>query len=335
MKIEKYTVSIIIVSLILLLCGCSSFKDNTHYSKSGVYFDTIISVTLYGSGRAEADNILEECMTLCEHYEKLFNPNISTSDIAKINSSGGKSITVDPDTILCLSDTLKYSGISDGKFDITIKPVSDLWDFHEGSGKIPSADRLNNALNYVGYKKITIDPVNNTVSLEPGSSIELGASAKGFIAGKISEYLKKNNVSGAIINMGGDICLLGSKPDGSDFNIGISDPDSSGAPVLTLTLNNTSVATSGTYERCFTYEGQKYHHILDPSTGYPAETDVLSVTVISDSALDCDCLCTLCILEGTPKALSLINSIPDTEAIIIQNDGKIVKSAGADRYIKN
>ncbi|MBR1909479.1 MAG: FAD:protein FMN transferase [Lachnospiraceae bacterium] len=332
----KTNIKITLVSLLsaLLLSGCLA-SNNRPYSRSGLYYDTIISVTLYGVGKNDADLLLDECMTICDHYGSLFDPDINTSDIAKINSSGGKSITVDPDTILCLSETLKYSGISDGKFDITIKPVSDLWDFHEGSGKIPSADRLNNALNYVGYKKITIDPVNNTVSLEPGSSIELGASAKGFIAGKISEYLKKNNVSGAIINMGGDICLLGSKPDGSDFNIGISDPDSSGAPVLTLTLNNTSVATSGTYERCFTYEGQKYHHILDPSTGYPVKTDVLSVTVISDSAIDCDCLCTLCILEGTPKALSLINSIPDTEAIIIQNDGKIVKSSGADRYIKN
>ena len=334
MKIEKYTVSIIIVSLILLLCGCSSSKDNTHYSKSGVYFDTIISVTLYGSGRAEADNILEECMTLCEHYEKLFNPNISTSDIAKINSSGPDPVHVDSDTIKCIREALKYSEISNGRFDITIKPVSDLWDFHESPGVIPSQKQLAKATVLVDYSKITIDPVNNTVSLPAGYSIELGAAAKGYIAGKIKEYLSEQSIAGAIINIGGDICLLGSKPDGSGFNIGINDPFYEGETAMTLVLKDTSVATSGTYERCFTVDGKKYHHILDPKTGYPVKTDVLSVTVISKNALDSDCLCTLCVIEGAEKALGIINETPDTEAIIICNDGTTLTSSGAAAYIK-
>lgn len=335
MKINKYTTLLItIVAILFLQCGCSSSGDNTPYSKSGLYYDTVISVTIYGTGQSEAKRILNECMTLCDHYEKLFDPDINTSDIAKINSSDQKPIHVDNDTIKCIREALKYSEISNGKFDITIKPVSDLWDFHENPGVIPAKEQLTKASVLVDYKKITIDPVNSTVSLPSGYSIELGAAAKGFIAGKIKEYLIKQSITGAIINIGGDICLLGSKPDGSDYNIGINDPFSDGKTAMTLVLQNTSVATSGTYERFFTSAGKKYHHILDSKTGYPVETDVLSVTVITNNPVDCDCLCTLCVIEGAENALEMINSIPDTEAIIICNDGVTLTSSGAARYIK-
>ncbi len=334
MKIIRSTVTFAIYILTLTLCGCSAHKDNTPYSRSGIYYDTIISVTLYGTEQSRANTILDECMTLCEHYEKLFDPDISTSDIAKINSSGSKPVKVDPDTIKCLQEALRYSEISNGKFDITIKPVSDLWDFHGESNIIPSSAAIGKAVSYVDYRKITVDPANNTVSLEPGYSVELGACAKGFIAEKIKEYLSEKPITGAIINMGGDICLMGTKPDGSDYNIGINDPATEGEPVMTLALHDICVATSGTYERCFESEGRIYHHILDTGTGYPVETDVLSVTVITGNALDSDCLCTLCVIEGSERALNLINSIPDTEAIIIRNDKKTLLSSGAGRYIK-
>lgn len=333
MKITNYFVSIIISFLLVPLCACAPGSNNTPYSKSGLYYDTIISVTIYGTEKVRADVILDECMNVCEHYQNLFDPDIQTSDIAKINSSSPNPVKVDPDTVKCLQEALRYSVISNGKFDITIKPVSDLWDFHEDSHHIPSSEQLKNAVDLVDYRKITIDPENSTVSLGGGASVELGAAAKGFIAGKIKDLLAEKSITGAIINIGGDISLIGAKPDGSDFNIGINDPLSEGKTAMALALRDTSVATSGTYERCFTSGGQKYHHILDTNTGYPVDTDVLSVTVITKDPLDADCLCTLCVIEGADKAVDIINDIPDTEAVIIRNDGVTITSAGAGSYI--
>ena len=334
MKITGLSLSIIICPILLTLCACTPKADNTPFSKSGLYYDTIISVTVYGTDQTEANTILDQCMDLCDHYEKLFDPDIKTSDIARINSHSQDPVTVDKDTIMCLRKAMEYSVISNGRFDITIKPVSDLWDFHEDSYYIPSSEQLKEAVALVDYHKITVDPEKNTVSLPPGYSIELGAAAKGYIAGRLRDYLASESITGAIINIGGDICLLGAKPDGSDFTIGINDPFTEGNTIMALVLRDTSVATSGTYERCFTSGGRKYHHILDTKTGDPVDTDVMSVTVITNNPLDADCLGTLCVIEGSEKAIRIINNTPDTEAVIIRNDGVVVASDGAGEYIK-
>ena len=324
-----YILLFIISSAILYGCG----KGNTQYSKSGLYFDTLVSVTVYGAA-PEAAHLPDECMDMCLHYQNLFDPDIKTSDIARINSSAGKPVSVGEETIECLQEALKYCESSGGKFDITIKPVSDLWDFHGESNIIPSDSQLNSACSLVDYTKITIDPVNNTVTLAPGSSIELGALAKGFVADKIGDYLANSSITGAIVNMGGDIRVTGFKPDGSLFNVGINDPNSESSVVMKLALYDTSVATSGTYERYFIKDNRKYHHILDTKTGRPADTDVLSVTVISNRAVDCDCLCTLCVLNGSTSAMDMIEHTDDTEAVLILNDGKILTSSGMGKYIR-
>ena len=129
--------------------------------------------------------------------------------------------------------------------------------------------------------------------------------------------------------------LIGTKPDGSLFNIGINDPFAGGSVSMALYLSDTSVATSGTYERCFEKDNKLYHHILDPRTGIPCDTDIRSVTVITDSATDADCLCTVCILKGSSEAISLIESTPDTEAVLIKNDGSVLTTSGADNLIRH
>ena len=333
MKIIQKSLILSIIITSVTLSGCSLGINNTPVSRSGLYFDTIVSVTLYGAG-SDADAILDECMAMCSRYEDLFDPNIITSDIAKINSSAGEKVYVDHDTAQCLIQTLAYSDISGGRFDITIKPVYDLWDWHANDPAVPPQERINAALPFVGYDKITVDPTDDTVTSSAGTSVELGASAKGYIADKIGEYLKSQSITGAIINMGGDMSLIGSKPGGDAFTIGINDPLRSGSTALTLYLTDTAVATSGTYERCFTYDGRKYHHILDTSTGYPVQTDIISATVICANALDSDCLCTLSVIEGSEEAMKLIEQTPGTEAVFILNDGRQLRSSGAGTYIR-
>lgn len=328
------TIFPLILSLSVILCGCAGSRMEP-YSKSGLYFDTIVSVDIYGSA-GDPGEILGECMNICSHYQSLFDKNIPESDIARINSLGAGTLSVDADTASLIDKALSYSDISDGKFDITVNPVSALWDFHEGGETIPSEKDIAEALPFVDHNNIEVDTEKNTVTVKAdGVSIDTGGAAKGFIADRIADYLSTCQISGAIINMGGDIKLIGNKPDDSLFNIGIKNPNSPDTCLSSLYVSDKAVATSGTYERAFTKDGRLYHHILDVSTGYPADTDVTSVTVITDSAVDADCLCTVCILLGSKEALELIERTDDTEAIFVLVDGCVIKSSGADAYIKN
>ncbi len=315
-------------------CGCSSIGAHNSVTKTGLFYDTVVTVEIFGSNSSSLEPVADKCISLCDHYQKLFDPGIETSDISRINDSASSTVTVDHDTAVMISDALRYSDLSEGRFDITIAPVSSLYDWHEDSYHIPSDDELSKACELVGYKKVTVDTTNDTVKLEsPGMSIDTGAAAKGFIADRLAEYLKDCSITGAIVNMGGDMYLIGHKNDNTLYNIGINDPDNDGC-LMSLYLSDCAVATSGTYERCFSKDGIFYHHILDPSTGKSADTDIKSVTVISKSSLDCDCLCTVSILLGSKQANDLIESLPDTEAIMLLNDGKIVKTTGADTYIR-
>ncbi len=318
----------------LLLCSCTKPRSPEPSEAAGVYFDTVVNVEIYGNDKTVTENAADRCMEICDHYQQLFDTNIKTSDIAKINSSPASAIHVDHDTAVMLSETLHYSDISNGKFDITIDPVSKLWDFHEGEYRIPSEAELSEALKNVSCDNIRVDAGEDTVTLlKDNISVDPGGAAKGYIADRIADYLKTQSITGAIINMGGDMYLYGCKDDGSLFNIGINDPDKNGC-IMSLYISDCAVATSGTYERCFTKGGIFYHHILDPATGMSAATDIRSVTVISKRSVDSDCLCTVCILLGSKEALDLINSLPDTEAVMILNDASVVMSKDASGYIR-
>ena len=201
----------------------------------------------------------------------------------------------------------------------------DLWDFTSGiEEKAPPTKKdIDTILPHINYKNVILK--DGTVTLtDPEAGIDLGFIAKGFIADKLKEYLMEQGVTSALINLGGNILTIGSKPDGSAYTIGVKDPFSvNGGHLTTVSSTDNSVVTSGTYERYFTWENTRYHHILDASTGYPAETDIAGVTIICDSSTKADALSTTCLLLGKEKALELLASFPDTEGIFITNDGEI------------
>ncbi len=327
---KKTVVVCITIIYAILLCACSD--NTTPSSLSGMYYDTLVNIDIYGAG-SDGSQICDECKKLCEHYEQLFNKNIPGSDIYNINHSEGHPVNVDHDTALMLSDTISYAGDTGGLFDPTIEPLSSLWDFHDTGRTVPSDTSISALLPLIGYHNVKVDISNDTVTLAKGTQIDPGAAGKGFIADRIGDYLLTCSITGAIINMGGDIRVIGTKPNNSLFTIGINDPFNSGGIVTSLSLSDMSVATSGIYERCFTEGGKTYHHILDPSTGYPADTDIESVTVICKNAVDADCLCTVAILYGSQRAVDLIEKTKDTEAVIILTDKTIIKTSGADRFI--
>ena len=324
---------ILFTAVSLILCGCSG-KNAGPFSKAGLYFDTVVSVDIYGC-TGDPESILTQCMNMCDHYEKLFDKDIPESDIARINSGKAQTLQVDADTADLIVKALTYSSLSDGRFDITINPVSALWDFHEGNEKIPDEAALADAISHVDHNNIEVDTGSNTVTVKAdGTSIDVGGAAKGYIADRIAEYLSTCPVSGAIINIGGDIKLIGTKADGSLFNIGIKDPSDPASCISSVFLSDMAVATSGTYERSFYKDDTFYHHILDVTSGYPVDTDVTSVTIITDSAVASDCLCTVCIILGSDDALKLIENTAHTEAVFVLTDGSMLKSSGANAYIR-
>ncbi|WP_044295026.1 FAD:protein FMN transferase [Robinsoniella peoriensis] len=308
----------------LLLSACSSSREPI--SKQGFLLDTVIQITLYDTGN---ESLLDESFAVCEKYEQLLSKTVATSDVSRINQAEGKPVTVSDETIALIQKSLTYSELSDGAFDITIAPLSSLWDFKDKK-TIPDSQDIEKAKNLVDYHTISIS--GNTVTLSnPKASIDLGAIAKGYIADKIKDYLVSKNVKSGLINLGGNVLTIGTKPDGSAWNIGIQKPfDEQNAAITSVHLSDESVVTSGVYERYFKQDGVIYHHILDAKTGYPFQNGLLGVTIISEQSVDGDALSTTCFALGLQKGIELIRSLPDIDAIFITDDYQLHDSRDTD-----
>lgn len=321
---KKYRLLCILMCIICFtLSGCS--KNTTPVSKSGIYFDTVITITLYDTRQY---NLLDECLLLAEKYENLFSKTVETSDIYKINHSNGASVTIDDETFYLLEKALSYAKLTDGAIDPTILPLSDLWNFGEND-HVPDKDSILQALSHVGYENVILDKENSCVTLkDKNAGIDLGFIAKGYIADKMKEFLLSKGVTSAIINLGGNVLTLGTKPDGSTYTLGIQDPFdmNSATSALTVKVKDKSLVTSGVYERYFYQEDVLYHHILSTKTGYPVNNGLWSVTILSDSSMEGDAYSTICMCLGLDDALTLIEATDDIEAMFITEDMEIIYS---------
>ena len=310
--------------LSIVTTGCQN--ANTPISKSGFYFNTIITLTVYNEKDASK---LDQCLDLCESYETMLSRTLEGSDIYQINHSDGKPVTASNDTILLLKTAEHYSKMTNGLISITVAPLMDLWDFTSTKEKkVPSEKAIDEALKHVDDSTILIN--GNTVTLaDPDAAIDLGFIAKGYIADKLKEYLLSEGITSAIINLGGNVVTVGNKPDGSSFYIGIQKPfDTQNTVIATLPVNDLSFVSSGIYERYFKQNNKIYHHILNPSTGYPVRNNLLGVTILSESSMTGDALSTTCFVLGLDKGMELIESLDQTEAVFITDDYKLHVSSG-------
>lgn len=325
---RKQIVLVITILLsVLQITGCAASTQPVQ--KTGFYLDTVISVTIYaisgnsGFNSDTADDIINGSFEVCSHYEDMFSNTISSSDISRINAAAGRPEAVSSDTVDILNTALKYSKLTDGAFDVTISPVSSLWDFKSENPVPPDSTSINEALKHVGYKNIAIS--GNTVTLlDDKAAIDLGGIAKGYIADRMKEYLSGQGVTSAIINLGGNVLAIGKNSDGSDFSIGIQKPFAEQNTVLTtVKVDDLSVVSSGPYERYFRYNGKLYHHILDPATGYPVDSGLNGVTIISEKSVDGDALSTSCFVLGAEKGRKLISTLDSVKAVFINSDNEV------------
>lgn len=327
-KNAKQILSILVVSLLLMLLVfylITTRNSKLSISKSALKLNTYITVTLYGTND---EKIIDEAFSLCDSYEQLFSKTIETSDVYKFNHRTTADVTVSPATAELIQYGLQYCKLTNSAFDIAIGQLSSLWDFTSDKPSLPDANDIKEALNHVGYTNLTID--GTTLHSDDNElEIDLGGIAKGYIADKMKEFLIQKGVKSATINLGGNTLCIGSKPDNSPFMIGIQKPFSEqGEVLLGIKITDYSVVTSGTYERFFRLDNKLYHHILNPLTGYPYDNDLTSVTIISEKSVDGDGLSTSCFALGLKDGMKLIDSLDNTYAIFVTNEGEIYYSKG-------
>lgn len=282
----------------------------------GFYFDTVVTVTLYGAD----DALLSDIWTACERYEKLLSKTVEGSDVSRINQANGQTITVDAETWHILQEAKLLNERSGGAFAITIAPLTAQWDFTGGTNRMPTEEERLAALPLVDDSQLVLGE-NNTVTLPAGHQIDLGGIAKGYIADQVAK-LVQGRCTGAMLNFGGNVYAVGVKPNGNAYRVGIQDP-MGGNPVGVVTVTDKSVVTSGIYERGFTIDGVRYHHILSPWTGLPADSDLASVTIVTESSMDADAWATACIVLGSEKALELTKEY-GYPAVLILRDGTVL-----------
>ena len=312
------------LTLCLLLCALTACAtrpaDTPVITRNGFFFNTFIQISIYDK---DDETVLDGCMALADRYEKLFSATKEESDISRINNARGKAVTVDEETVSLLKTAISYSEKTDGRFDVTIGAVSSLWNFSEDpKGPVPDEAAVTAAMKHVGYRNIVID--EDTVRLaDPDSAIDCGAIAKGYIADRLKDYLLGQGVRSALINLGGNVLAVGEKPAGTSggsepFRVGIQQPfDTQGKTIAVVPVSDASTVSSGNYERFFEEDGKLYHHILDPETGYPADTGLTGVTILCETSVDADALSTACFLMGAEEGLAFIEKTAGAEALFI------------------
>ena len=297
-------------------------------TRVGFYLDTVITLTAY----TDKPELLTQGLEACGEYEKLLSRTIEGSDVWRINHAEGETVTVSPETAEILQAAIRISELSGGAFDVTIAPVSTLWDFTSGANTVPDAGTIAEAAEKVDYRKIRID--GNNVTLPAGMMIDLGGIAKGYIADAVKAKLEAAGISSAILSFGGNIVGIGEKPDGSAWRVGIQDIDEPTGTSMMVTFNyGGSTVTSGIYERGFEADGTYYHHILSSETGWPVQNELASVTIFSESSMLGDALATAAFALGTEKGGRLIENLDGIEALFVARDRSVTGTSGVGLYM--
>ena len=316
---------LLIFIMVFLLCSCE--QGEKKFSSTQVMMTTVVTVTVY----TDDESILNGAMELCRYYENMFSRTVENSDIYNINHSGGLAVEVDKQTVELLNIARDISIKSEGAFDVTITPLTELWSISERTVP-PTEAEVSEALKKVNYQNILTDI--SSVTAASGATVDLGGIAKGYIADKIKEYIVSKGVTRGTINLGGNVVLIGDNG-GKPYNVGIREPfESADSIKLMVELSDKTAVTSGIYERYFRHEGSLYHHIIDTKTGHPVDNNVASVTVIADSSAIADGLSTACLVLGTEKGTALASSY-GAETVFILKDGSVVVSDGLKIHNQN
>ena len=305
--IRKYFIQFVsIIFFALSFFSCSSNKGQ----QTKTFLGTVCSINLFDDGSKKN---YDETFKILKDVENKFSVHISNSEISKINKASGKeAVKVSEDVFFVIQKALYYAEFSDGDFDPTVGPLVELWGIGTDKERVPSEEEIENALTFVDWHDVELNFRERSVFLKKeGMALDLGGITKGYAADLLVDFLIEKNIERAVINLGGNVYVYGKKEDNSPWRVGIKNPyNSEASPALALALNSsTSVVTSGDYERYIEKDGIRFHHIIDPHTGYSAKSSVHGATIILQSSCDADALSTIAFIQGRKKFKETLNSI--------------------------
>lgn len=305
---------------------------STITSQESYQIGTYITISIYDDEEVPTD-VFDEIFYTIYDFEKMMSKNIEKTNVDQVNDNAGVAPVEVPEALYDLIVlSLHYGEVSGGLFDVSIGPVVNLWGIGSDDAAIPPDDELKAAMDKVDYRKIELDPDKKSVYLpEEGMVMDLGAVAKGYIADEVKKVIQKNGYESAIINLGGNVLTVGLKPNSDHWSVGVRDPQSEmGGLVGILNLEDNAIVSSGVYERFFIEDNVRYHHLINPMTGYPEQSNLLSISIVTGASVDGDALSTSAFLMGFEKGYEFIESLEGVDALFILDDGSIYMTSGIE-----
>lgn len=328
---------IFMLTALFIISGCSSAGkaesnnlETSPYSKTEFLMGTVVTVKIYDKNK---EDILSLAFERINALADKTSSEDKDSEITAVNKNAGiKPVEVSEDVYRLVEVAKEHSHLADGKFDISVGPLTKLWHIGFPDARKPDQSEIDAILPLINYEDVILDEQNQTVYLAKKDMIlDLGAIAKGFITDEVVTLLQENDVTTAIIDLGGNIFVLGNHPSGDLWTVGIQDPNAArGATVGKVSRSNESIVTSGIYERYIEVDGERYHHLLNPDTGYPFTNDLAGISIISNSSTDADALSTIAFSKGIEEGMQFIQDYTDAEAIFISHDKKVYITDGLE-----
>ena len=333
MGVKRITALLLAALAVCGLTGCGGTRDPDEAQESiqVIAMDTAMVLTAYGKESTRAVYDAEEEV---RRLDALLSRTSGSSEVSMLNGAGGEMVPVGAEICTLIQTAGDFTEATGGAFDITIAPVVSAWGFTTDSYQVPDREALQTLLESVGMEHVHLS--GGSARLDPGTMIDLGGIAKGYTADRVAAIFQEHAVPRGKVELGGNILVIGDKPDGTAWRVGVQDPkhpDEADGLVCVLNLTDAFAVTSGSYQRYFEQDGKRYHHIIDPATGCPADSGLTSVTVVADSARGngtmCDALSTALFVMGEDKALDFWRSgVYDFQLVLVTEDGRVVVTEG-------
>ena len=331
-QVKNARVFLSVSAIVFLLAGAACGGQAAPLSRTEFVLWTTCTVTLYDHAEQAA---LDAVFDRLHQIHSRASVNIPESELDAVSAAAGRTpVHVSDDVFSVVKAALRYSTLSDGRFDPTVGPLMKAWKMNTDQGHIPAPADITRALSLVNWRDVVMDESAKTIYLtRAGMSLDAGGVLKGFAADETARVLSSRGVKSAMIDLGGNILAMGSKPDGSPWRIGIQDPDSPrGVSFGTVEIVNKSVVTSGVYEHFFMQNGKRYHHIMDTRTGYPVENGLVAVTMISPVSIDADGWDTTLLCMGTVRGLALAKSL-GLDVLLVSSDHRLYATDGMKKML--
>ncbi len=328
MRTKKHLIFAIIFVVLIISVACISMSGSYTYTKTGYALNTVVKITLEAKNQDTAEAAAKKAFDEISRVENLLSCHIEDSEISRINNLAHKEPQqVSAETYNLLVRCMAYNKLTQGAFDITVKPLCDLWNINSNNPQVPSQEQIKKVLPSVGTDNIILKEENSVYITNPDTKIDLGGVAKGYAADRVKLVLEECGIKNALVDLGGNIYAMGNNGKTKSWSVGIQKPFAErGQSFHTLELSDSSAVTSGAYERYFKQGENIYHHIIDPQSGYPANSEFDSVTIVSPSSELADMLSTAVYIMGEIEAESLIADIEHCYGIMLKKDGTIVKT---------